>query len=71
MSLVRQSRGGADYDSRFGKRMRGEGVFAELIAQRFDKICRRLGLNDPDKREARQLDTTAFRPPRKQGDLFD
>ncbi|MFQ3788407.1 PA0069 family radical SAM protein [Halomonas sp. A29] len=70
MSLIRQCRSGADYDSRFGKRMRGEGIFAELIAQRFDKACRRLGLNDPDKREARQLDTMAFKPPLKQGDLF-
>jgi DNA repair photolyase len=70
MSLMRQCRGGADYDSRFGKRMRGEGVFAELIAQRFDKACQRLGLNDPNQREARRLDTTAFRPPHRQGDLF-
>ncbi len=71
MSLVRQSRGGADYDSRFGKRMRGEGVFAELIAQRFAKACRRLGLNAPEARAAWRLDSTAFRPPRAQGELFD
>ncbi|MCC5882342.1 MAG: PA0069 family radical SAM protein [Halomonas sp.] len=71
MSLIRQCRSGADYDSRFGKRMRGEGVFADLIGQRFDKACRRLGLNDPDRSEARQLDVTAFRPPRAQGDLFE
>ncbi|WP_104201689.1 PA0069 family radical SAM protein [Billgrantia saliphila] len=71
MSLMRQCRGGGDYDSRYGKRMRGEGIFAELIAQRFDKACRRLGLNDPQTRAARELDTTAFRPPRSQGDLFD
>lgn len=37
LSLIRQSRGGELYDSRFGARMRGEGVFAELLAQRFAK----------------------------------
>ncbi len=42
MSLVRQSRGGKAYDSRFGSRMRGEGQFAELLAQRFRLASRRL-----------------------------
>ncbi len=37
LSLVRQSRGGELYDSRFGARMRGEGPFADLLAQRFAK----------------------------------
>ncbi len=41
MSLMRQCRGGVDYDARFGHRMRGEGVFAELLAQRFDRCHRR------------------------------
>ena len=45
MSLVRQSRGGKDYDSRFGSRMRGEGQFAQLLAQRFQLACKRLGFN--------------------------
>lgn len=67
MSLIRQSRGGRDYDTRFGKRMRGEGVFAELLAQRFRKACRRLGYRQ-DHREP--LDCSLFRPPRAQGDLF-
>ena len=44
MSLVRQMRGGKDNDPRFGKRMTGEGIFAELIRQRFAKACARLGL---------------------------
>ncbi len=69
--LLHPSHSRAHYDSRFGKRMRGEGVFAELIAQRFTKACQRLGLNDSATRNMRQLDTTAFRPPRAQGDLFD
>lgn len=43
-SLLRQCRGGADYDARFGHRMRGTGTFADLLAQRFRLACRRLGL---------------------------
>ncbi|QEM82307.1 PA0069 family radical SAM protein [Halomonas binhaiensis] len=68
MSLIRQCRGGSDYDSRFGHRMRGEGVFAELLSQRFHKACRRLGLNE--RRDEQQLNTTDFRPPHPQGELF-
>ena len=68
MSLVRQMRGGKDYDSAFGKRMRGEGPFADLIATRFAKAHRRLGFG-----RLPPLDTTRFIAPRKpspQGDLF-
>ncbi len=68
MSLIRQCRGGADYDARFGHRMRGQGVFAELLAQRFSRASRRLGMN---ARSDRGLDCSAFRPPRAQADLFD
>lgn len=42
MSLVRQMRGGKDYDATFGTRMTGTGPFAQLIAQRFDKAYARL-----------------------------
>lgn len=59
MSLIRQSRGGRENDARFGSRMRGEGVFAELIAQRFGKACRRLGLNT----RRLDLDEQRFRAP--------
>jgi len=44
ISLLRQSRGGNDYDSRFGHRMRGTGAFADLLSQRFRVCCNRLGL---------------------------
>ena len=44
MSLIRQSRGGKDYASEFGTRMRGTGQYAELIAQRFKQACKRLKL---------------------------
>ncbi|PYC23968.1 PA0069 family radical SAM protein [Pseudomonas mosselii] len=67
LSLIRQSRGGELYDSRFGARMRGEGVFAELLAQRFRKAARRLGF---EGREELALDCTAFCPPGGQMALF-
>ena len=68
MSLVRQMRGGRDYDPAWGKRMKGEGPLAELIATRFRAACKRQGLN-----QARiSLDVSQFRrpPPGGQGDLF-
>ena len=67
LSLIRQSRGGELYDSRFGVRMRGEGVFAELLAQRFAKAARRLGF---EGREQMWLDCSAFCPPGGQMALF-
>ena len=60
LSLIRQSRGGALYDSRFGQRFRGEGAFAELLAQRFKLASKRLGL---DRREGFELDCSRFCPP--------
>jgi DNA repair photolyase len=45
MSLVRQMRGGRDYDPEWGKRMRGEGPVAEMIATRFRLAARKLGLD--------------------------
>ena len=67
MSLVRQSRGGRDNDPRFGKRMRGEGAFADLISRRFKLACNRFGLKS---REKLVLDTTLFRRPTPQMDLL-
>lgn len=65
MSLVRQSRGGKDYDATWGTRMTGTGVFAEMIAQRFRAACRRHGLNEGPRT---RLDTTRFRVPPRRGD---
>ncbi|AZL71611.1 PA0069 family radical SAM protein [Pseudomonas oryziphila] len=67
LSLIRQSRGGELYDSRFGARMRGEGVFAELLEQRFRKAARRLEF---EGREELALDCSAFCPPGGQMALF-
>jgi DNA repair photolyase len=59
MARVRDLRGGRDNDARFGTRMTGEGVWADLWRQRFHRACRRLGLN----RERRELDFSKFRRP--------
>ena len=59
MARVREMRGGKDYDSAFGTRMTGQGVWAQLLRQRFEKACTRLGLN----RRRVELDLTQFRPP--------
>lgn len=71
MSLVRQMRGGKDYDSAYGTRMRGEGPFADLIAMRFAKAYRRIGFG-----RLPPLDASKFLPPSPrspaspQGELF-
>ncbi len=57
MNRIRDSRGGRANDPRFGHRMRGEGIFADLIAQRFRIAARRLGLNRP----LEPLDASRFR----------
>ncbi|MGE0658687.1 MAG: PA0069 family radical SAM protein [Reyranellaceae bacterium] len=59
MSLVRQMRGGRDYDPEWGQRMKGDGPVAQLLAQRFDRACRQLGLNVDRFR----LDTGKFTVP--------
>ncbi len=43
MARLREMHGGRDYDPRWGHRMRGEGIHAELIAKRFKSATRRLG----------------------------
>ena len=45
MSLVRQVRGGRDYDPQWGARMIGKGPIADLLTKRFDLACNRIGLN--------------------------
>lgn len=45
MSRVRDMRGGKDYDASFSTRMKGEGLWADLLRQRFRNTVRRLGMN--------------------------
>jgi DNA repair photolyase len=59
MARVREMRGGRDYDARFGTRMVGQGVWASLLRQRFEKAAARLGMN----RERVPLDLSQFRKP--------
>ncbi len=59
MSLIRQMRGGRDYDMRWQARMKGEGPIAELIGARFAAARRRFGLD----RTTRPLDLEQFRAP--------
>jgi DNA repair photolyase len=65
MSLLQQSHGGKDYDSRFGHRMRGSGPYADLLHTRFRLARRKLGLESGDERH--RLNTSAFRPPAPPG----
>ena len=59
MSIINDFREGRDNDPEFHTRMRGKGVFARLVRNRFEHACRRLGLNG----KARILMTENFRPP--------
>jgi DNA repair photolyase len=58
LNRLRDCRGGRDYDSRFGKRMRGEGDYADLLSRRFRLAYRRLGFDDTPP-----LDCEQFRVP--------
>ena len=45
MHRISTMRAGRDNDPRFGSRMRGTGIHADLLKRRFDLAVRRLGLN--------------------------
>ena len=68
MARMQDLRGGKDYDAHFATRMRGQGIWADLLHQRFVKACDRLGYH----RSREPLDVSRFRPAalRGQGDLF-
>jgi DNA repair photolyase len=67
--LIRDMRGGKDYDSTFGQRQTGTGPIAWMIGRRFEVACEKLGFNA----SKHKITTAHFRPPRpgaKQLDLF-
>ena len=68
MARIHEMRGGKDYEADFATRMKGHGLWADLIRQRFEKTCHRLGLN----RQRTELDLSQFSPPgvKSQGSLF-
>ncbi|WP_295643697.1 PA0069 family radical SAM protein [uncultured Methylibium sp.] len=59
MARVQDMRGGKDYDADYASRMKGAGLWAELIRQRVLKAAARHGLS----RETPALDRSRFRPP--------
>jgi DNA repair photolyase len=60
--LIRDTRGGKDYDSKWGERMSGSGPIAWMIGRRFEAACEKLGLN----KVRTKLTTDHFSPPRKE-----
>ncbi|HWX12144.1 MAG TPA: PA0069 family radical SAM protein [Trinickia sp.] len=60
MARIHDMRGGKDYDSSFAHRKTGDGTWAELLSQRFNKAVKRLGLNE---RHRGILDISQFRRP--------
>jgi len=60
MGRVRDMRGGKDYDSNFATRMKGEGLWADMLKQRFKNATKRLGLN---ARQSGILDMSGFQRP--------
>src|SRR5437867_3856070 len=62
-TLIRDMRGGRDYDSQWGTRMKGTGPMAWMIGRRFEIACEKLGLN---KRRAK-LTTDHFVKPKRSG----
>jgi DNA repair photolyase len=69
MSRIHEMREGRDNDPNFGTRMTGTGLFAQLLRQRYEKACKRFGI---DEREELPLDCSLFVPPSPpgQGRLF-
>lgn len=68
MQRVYDSRGGKAYSSEFGQRMQGEGIYAQLLEQRFTQQCKKLKLRDHPR-----LRNDLFQPPKEdeqQLDLF-
>lgn len=60
MNRIRDMRGGKDYDASFGSRMRGEGLWADMIRQRFERAAKKLGII---RGRFGALDLTRFRKP--------
>ena len=58
-SIIRDLRSGRENDPEYFTRMRGRGVYADLVRKRFDNACRKFGLN----RDNWRLNTGLFTPP--------
>ncbi len=67
MNRIRDCRNGKAYNARFGDRMRGSGIYADLIAKRFHTALDKLGFSA--ERQPMPLDCSAFRPPGRGGQM--
>ena len=65
--LIRDMRGGKDYDSTWGTRMKGTGPYAWMIGRRFEMACEKLGLNTARS----SLTTEHFRKPKPGADQLN
>ena len=61
LSMIRETRAGKLNDSEFGTRFKGQGPYADLLAQRFDRARRQHGFGGRES-----LDTSQFRVPGRQ-----
>lgn len=66
MSLMRDTHGGTESRSAFGRRMSGQGAWAQLLRDRFRLACRKYGLATG---HGEPLDATLFRPPSRSGQM--
>lgn len=64
MARVRDLHGGRDYDPEWGRRMRGQGIWSDLLVRRFDVALSRLGLH----KSLPPLRSDLFCPPARAGD---
>lgn len=65
MAIIQSLRGGRDNDPRFGERMRGQGVWGDLLRTRFRRACKAHGLG----RASVKLRTDLFCPPSIDGQM--
>lgn len=66
LNRLKEMRGGRFNDPRFRHRMKGSGIEADLMKQRFDNLCKRLRLNQ----QRTVLDNSLFRPPVLEGGQY-
>lgn len=59
MARIQDMRGGRNNDTRFGHRMSGQGLWAQMVRQRFERVTRRLGYLT----QREDFDFSGFRKP--------
>jgi len=64
MGHIRDMHGGKEYEAKWHQRMRGTGPYADIIARRFQRAAKQLGLDQPQP----ELRCDLFCPPARKGD---